>query len=138
MSGHDELAEPRSASPHVLRPDDFPVALSSDGAEIREPVDIGGMTVHFGQHKKQFGRSPLMKGLPNDMCSSTHWTYLIRGKAILRTAAGESATVSAGELLYSPPGHYMEFVEDVEFVEISPLGEFRKVLEHMRRKVDEG
>jgi len=75
---------------------------------------------------------PLFKGLPNDRCSCPHWGYVIRGRMRI-TYADREEVVSAGDLVYMPPGHTGVVEEDFEWAEFSPPAEHDAVLEVVRR-----
>lgn len=118
--------------------EDLPVAIEDGEFEIREPAEVGGMTIHFGRVPKisSVRVASLMKGFPGDMCPCAHWTYVIKGKARVRTKTSEGI-VSAGQVCYSPPEHEWETLEDLEFMEVTPAGQFNKVLDHMREHMRE-
>ena len=75
---------------------------------------------------------PLFKGLPNDRCPCPHWGYVIRGRMRIAYADREEV-VSAGDIVYMPPGHTAVVEEDFEWAEFSPPAEHDAVLAVMLR-----
>ena len=54
----------------------------------------------------------------------------MKGRLKMLTPTGEEE-YSAGQAYYWGPGHVPVAVEDCEFVEFSPTGDFRKVIDHV-------
>jgi hypothetical protein len=76
--------------------------------------------------------APLLKGLPNDLCSCPHWGYVIKGR--MRVSYAESQEVlRAGDLYYLPPGHTGVVEEDFECIEFSPPAANEQVLDIVKR-----
>jgi hypothetical protein len=72
--------------------------------------------------------SPLLQGLPNNLCPCPHWGYVIKGQ--MRVSYAESVEVlQAGDLFYLPPGHTGIVEEDFECVEFSQPAEHERVLD---------
>jgi hypothetical protein len=118
----------------IVRQDELQLGMAGDGYDIRQPVTVGGLSVHFARIQKGSTRKGLYVGLPHDMCPCAHWTYVIRGRALVRSHTGEEAEVKAGDLCYSPPGHTWDILEDIEFVECSSPS-FGPVLDHLRQEL---
>ena len=71
---------------------------------------------------------PLLKGLPDDLCSCPHWGYVIKGR--MRVSYADSQEVlRAGDLYYLPPGHTGVVNEDFECIEFSPPAAHEQVLD---------
>src|SRR5436305_1635604 len=109
------------------------------GAELRlklgsseaRGTERGEMTVQFERWKKGADPSALFKGLPDDMCQSHHYGYLISGRMAHRTKDGEQI-VEAGEAYYIGPGHIPIALEDCELVEFTPTQELLRTIKHVR------
>jgi hypothetical protein len=71
---------------------------------------------------------PLLKGLPNDLCSCPHWGYVIKGQMRVSYADGQE-TIRAGDVFYLPPGHTGVVDEDFECIEFSPPAANQQVLD---------
>ena len=92
--------------------------------------DFDGHTIQFLSFRQDADGTPLMKGLPNDMCHSPHWGYMLKGRVMMRTEGGEEF-YAAGQVFYWPPGHAPVALEDSEYVDFSPTEEFAKVIRHL-------
>lgn len=79
--------------------------------------------------------TPLLEGLPGDLCQCPHWGYVLEGSITLRFADGTQEVTRAGELYYWPAGHTGWTDEGVSFIEISPVHEIRDVMEHLATKM---
>jgi uncharacterized protein DUF861 len=78
--------------------------------------------------------APLLKGLPDDLCSCPHWGYVIKGQMRLSYAGGQNVEVlRAGDLYYLPPGHTGVVEEDFEGIEFSPPAAHEQVLDVVKR-----
>lgn len=77
--------------------------------------------------------TPVLIGLPDDLCSCPHWGYTLKGTIYLRYKDGLQEVAHAGDLWHAPPGHTAWCDEDSEFVEFSPEQEFQGLLQHVRK-----
>ena len=75
---------------------------------------------------------PLLKGLPDDLCSCPHWGYVVKGRMRVSYADGQE-TISAGDLFYLPPGHTGVVEEDFEAIEFSPPEANDRVFDVVKR-----
>ena len=115
---------------HASR-EELPLLFGAGPAAIRG-VDWGGLRALIISLPAGADLGPLFKGLPNDRCSCPHWGYVIRGRMRI-TYADREEVVSAGDLVYMPPGHTGVVEEDFEWAEFSPPAEHDAVLEVVRR-----
>ena len=76
-----------------------------------------------------------MKGLPNDMCHSPHWGYMLKGRITFRFADHEEL-VEAGDAFYLPPGHIPIVEAGTEYVQFSPSEQLHEVAETMIRNME--
>lgn len=84
--------------------------------------------VSFSTATKEQDPSPLLKGLPDNMCQAPHWGYLFKGKMVLEYKNREE-TINAGEAYYMEPGHRPTYVEEgSEWLEFSPKEENDKTM----------
>ena len=79
--------------------------------------------------------TPLLKGLPGDVCHCPHWGYVLKGSITLRFADGSQEVSREGEMYYWPAGHTGWTEEGVSFIEFSPATEIRTVMEHLATKM---
>ena len=56
--------------------------------------------------------TPLLEGLPNNLCQCPHWGMVIKGSIHVTYTDGAEETVNAGEVYYWPPGHTVRVDED--------------------------
>ena len=74
-----------------------------------------------------FDAAPFFKGLPEGMCQSPHWGYVLKGRVRIRYRDREEI-ITAGDAYYLQPGHSPLYEEDTEVVEFSPKGEYERTL----------
>jgi EutQ-like cupin domain len=72
--------------------------------------------------------SPLLQGLPNNLCSCPHWGYVLKGQMRV-TYANSEEVLRVGDLFYLPAGHTGLVEADFEAVEFSPPAEHQVVLD---------
>lgn len=94
--------------------------------------DIGDLTVSFLTFRVDIDGAPLLKGLPDDCCSSPHWGYVTRGKLTFRFPDHDE-TFGEGDAFSVPGGHTPEVAAGTEYVQFSPADELHKVSEVMLR-----
>ncbi len=111
--------------------DTLPETMAAPGVSLRSAV-WGGMTCNYNQFAAGIDFTPLLKGLPDDLCPCPHWGYVLKGRIRVRYADREEVLV-AGDLFYLPPGHAPLAEEDAEFVEFSRPAEHQPVLDHVAR-----
>ena len=75
--------------------------------------------------------TPLLVGLPGDLCDCPHWGQVLEGSITVRYADGSTETTSAGEVYSWPGGHTGWTTTGVVFVEHSPTAQILPVLEHL-------
>ena len=97
--------------------------------------DWGEMNVARVRFPKGADATPLLQGLPQDLCQCPHWGTVLKGAITVRYADGHEETVRAGEVYYWPPGHTVRVEEDYEAVEFSPSGPMDELMEHLAAKL---
>jgi len=112
----------------------LPVMSEAEGS-IVQGTDWGDMKVSYMQFAKGMDASPLLEGLPDNMCPCPHWGYMLKGKIRIGYKDGREEIVEEGQLYYMPPGHTMKVEEDTEMVEFSPIKEMNEVLNHIASKL---
>jgi hypothetical protein len=106
------------------------VMMEGGGASVRS-MPCAGMLVSVLTVPAGTDFSPALKGLPDDLCPSEHWGYVIEGSFHVRYADGTEETTKAGESFYWPAGHTAWTTEDVKFFEVSPEKPMRQLLDHI-------
>lgn len=112
----------------------MPVALKLPVATFRVS-EWGDSAVAYVEMSAGADASPLLKGLPNDMCACPHWGYMLKGAIHVRYTDGKEEICKAGEMFHWPAGHTVWVEEDTSFVEFSPRKELKKVYDHVGEKV---
>ena len=98
---------------------------------------LGGMSIGYMEVPGTADFTPLFKGLPDDMCPSPHWGYVIEGSLTVKYPGGKEETVNAGEVFYWPAPHTGVVEKNVKFIDISPDGPFKTVMDHLAKKMKE-
>ena len=96
--------------------------------------DIDGYTVNFVTFRDEADGTPLLKGLPDDMCQCPHWGYVLKGRLTFRFADHEEV-LEAGDAFYLPAGHIPLVEAGTELIQISPSEELRVTEEVMMRNM---
>jgi hypothetical protein len=86
------------------------------------------MIVCYENFPKGVDATPLFKGLPDDMCQSPHWGYLLRGRVRIKRRDGD-VVLTTGDVYYLEPGHVPVFEEETEILEFSPKREYQKTID---------
>jgi len=110
---------------------DLPAVLTGPGTEIRRQ-DFGGLAVCLLRLEAGVRTDPVFAGLPGDRCQCAQWGHIMRGTIRVHDADG-ARDYGAGESYYWPPGHNLEAVTDVEYLEISRSEEYDALMEHCAR-----
>jgi hypothetical protein len=100
-------------------------------------VDSGGIRIAFESMPAQFppDESPF-KGLPDDRCQCDHWGYLFKGSFRVSYKDGSpDEVVRAGEAYHLRPGHFVQTLEPVEMIELSPVEEHDRTMAVLARNM---
>ena len=99
-------------------------------------ADAGEMRIAFESMPAQFppDESPF-KGLPDDRCQCDHWGYLFKGAFRVTYTDGPEEVVHAGEAYHLRPGHFVQTLEPVELIELSPAEEHDRTMATIARNV---
>jgi hypothetical protein len=98
-------------------------------------VDWGDMNISHVHLPKGADATPLLEGLPQDLCQCPHWGMVLQGSINVRYADGRDEKVKAGEVYYWPAGHTVWVDEDYRSIEFSPEGQMQLVMDHLRGKL---
>jgi hypothetical protein len=105
----------------------LPITIQEDGVVIRES-EMGDLHLGHETYETAFDVGPLLRGLPDDLCQSPHWGYVIRGRFRVRYADREEV-VEAGDVYYLPPGHAPIIEAGTEVIEFSPREAYQQTME---------
>jgi quercetin dioxygenase-like cupin family protein len=113
---------------------------SAASVENHGPVEdrheeIDDYTVNFLTMNQTIDATPLLRGLPGDLCSSPHWGYVFKGRLTYRFADHEEV-FEAGDAFYVPEGHVPIVEAGTEFVQFSPTDELHRVSEVLMRNAE--
>jgi hypothetical protein len=99
-------------------------------------VDAGEMRIAFESMPAAFppDESPF-KGLPGDRCQCDHWGYLFKGSFRVAYDDAPDEIVRAGEAYHLRPGHFVQTLEPVELIEISPVAEHDRTMATVARNM---
>lgn len=92
------------------------------------------MSAEFFTMKKGTDITPLLEGLPEDMCQCPHWGYVLEGDLTVRYTDGTEEPAKGGEVFYWPPGHTVRVNEDAKVILFSPA-RHAHVIDHMADKL---
>lgn len=113
----------------------LPVEMKAGGIETRGVV-WGDVRARWLDLPPGVDFTPLLAGLPGDLCGCPHWGYVLRGSIYVRYADGNEEISSEGETYYWPGGHTgWSGADGVTFLEFSPAAEIEPVLAHIAKKM---
>lgn len=112
---------------------DLPVAFDIPEGTIRL-AEWGAMNVEMGTCRAEIDPSPFFAGLRDDRCQCPHWGYVIKGQMRFRYADREEV-YRAGDAYYAPPGHTPLLEAGCEYVEFSPVEEYRATTVVVKRNM---
>ena len=92
-------------------------------------VDAGGIRIAFESMPGQFppDESPF-KGLPHDRCQCDHWGYVFKGSFRVTYLDGDEEIITPGQAYHLRPGHFVQTLEPVELLELSPVEEHDRTM----------
>lgn len=113
---------------------ELPIRLEAGGVRI-QAQDWGDLNVARIRFPKGANATPLLEGMPQNLCPCPHWGTVLQGSIHVRYADGREETVRAGDVYYWPAGHTVWVDEDYEAVEFSPSGPMGQLIEHLKSKL---
>jgi hypothetical protein len=112
----------------------LPTRLEAGGVCI-QGQDWGEMNVARIRFPAGADATPLLEGMPDNLCPCPHWGTVLKGSIHVTFADGSVETVKAGEAYYWPPGHTVRVDEDYEAIEFSPAGPMSELVTHLKSKL---
>jgi len=88
-------------------------------------VEADGYILGLESFEQAADFTPMYRGLPDDLCQSHHWGYVIKGRMIMHRPEGD-IVAEEGEAYYVGPGHTGE--AGTEVVEFSPSDEYAQTM----------
>ena len=99
-------------------------------------ADAAGMRIAFESMPANFPPDEsLFKGLPNDRCQCDHWGYVFKGSFRVTYKGGPEEIVREGEAYHLRPGHFVQTIEPVELLELSPVAEHDRTMATIARNM---
>jgi hypothetical protein len=98
---------------------------------------LGGMAVAYWEAPAGTDFSPLLAGLPQDMCTSPHWGYVVEGSLRVKYPDGKEEVIKGGEVFYLPAPHTGIVEKNIKFIDFSPEPQFAQVMDHIAKKFAE-
>ena len=114
--------------------DRLPTRLDAGGVCI-QAQDWGDLNVARIRFPSGADATPLLQGMPQDLCPCPHWGTVLRGSIHVRYADGSEETVRAGQVYYWPPGHTVRVDEDYEALEFSPSRQMGELIDHLASRL---
>jgi hypothetical protein len=118
---------------HVSKADLEPIVMgeyegrTADSGDFR--IAFESMPAHFPPDESPF------KGLPDDRCQCDHWGYLFEGSFRVTYTDAPDEVVHAGEAYHLRPGHFLQTLEPVELLELSPVAEHDRTMAVIARNL---
>jgi hypothetical protein len=113
---------------------ELPTRLEAGGICF-QGQDWGGINVARIRLPAGADATPLLEGLPSNLCQCPHWGTVVKGSIHVTYADGTEETVNAGEVYYWPPGHTVRVDEDYEAIEFSPSDQMGELMNHLEAKL---
>jgi hypothetical protein len=91
-------------------------------------IEADGYVLGIESFDQAVDFTPMYRGLPDDLCQSHHWGYVIKGRMIFHRPEGDEA-FEVGEAYYVGPGHTGEVGQPgTVVVEFSPSVEYAETM----------
>jgi hypothetical protein len=99
-------------------------------------VDAAGIRIAFESMPAAFppDESPF-RGLPDDRCQCDHWGYVLKGSFRVSYLDGPDEVVGTGEAYHLRPGHFVQTIEPVELIELSPVEAHDRTMAAIARNI---
>ena len=120
-----------------IKKEDIPVIMEAPGTVMRKLSGLGNMDVNYHELPKGLDFTPLLKGLPNDMCHCPHWGYILEGAFRFIYNDGTEEVFEEGDVFYAPAGHTAIVDKDLKFIDFSPTKELTEVLTNVEKVMSE-
>ncbi len=98
----------------------LPSSTVAEGIVVHE-ADWSDIHVSFETYQKPYDYTPVLHGLPDNLCQSPHWGYLFKGEMRVTYHDGTQERITEGNAYYLPPGHTVYIESGTQFLEFSPV-----------------
>jgi hypothetical protein len=100
-------------------------------------IEVDGYTLGFESFDEAGDFTSFYRGLPDDLCQSHHWGYVIKGRMIMHRPEGD-VVAEAGQAYYVGPGHTGEAaLPGTEILEVSPTAEYAATMAVVEKNLQE-
>ena len=112
---------------------DLPKTVDVNEITIFE-TDWENVHVNFSVCHRTLDITPVLKGLPEDLCQCPHWGMILKGRKVVKYRDHDEV-LNAGDAYYMPPGHSTITNAGTEWLEFSPSNELRNTKEAVERNL---
>lgn len=102
--------------------------------DVYEQV-VDGYEITILDLREETDMAPLLRGLPDDMCSCEHWGYVVKGRVTF-TFTDHVEVFEAGDAFRVLPGHSPATVAKTEWVLFTPADQMAPVNEVIERNLE--
>jgi hypothetical protein len=75
------------------------------------------------------------RAFPDDRCQCDHWGYVFKGSFRVTYLDGPEEVIGTGDAYHLRPGHFVQTIEPVELLELSPVGEHDRTMATLARNL---
>jgi hypothetical protein len=112
---------------------DLPKTVDEQELTIWE-TDWGDIHVSLITCHEELDISPVLRGLPEDMCQCPHWGMILKGRKLVRYKDREEV-LTGGDAYYMEPGHTTLTDAGTEWLEFSPSDALKKTNDAVARNL---
>lgn len=116
-----------------IKKEDIPVINDANGNIMRVLNGFGQFAVSYHEFKKGTDFTPVLKGLPGDMCQCPHYGYIFEGAFRFIFADGTEEVYRSGDVYYAPAPHTAIVEEDTRLLDFNPQHEHDELMEHVAK-----
>ena len=91
-----------------IKKEDIPIISDGDGNIMRVLSGFGQFAVSYHEFKQGTDFTPVLEGLPDDMCPCPHYGYIFEGAFRFIYSDGTEEVYKTGDVYYPRWGSYIE------------------------------
>ena len=116
------------------RAKNLPTTIDAGGVKF-QTVDWAGLNVARVCLPGGADATPLLKGLPGNLCQAPHWGYVLKGSIHVTYGDGREERVTAGERVPLAGGAHRPGGRGLRVHRVQPVRPMGEVLAHVSRKL---
>jgi hypothetical protein len=118
---------------HISKDELEPIVI---GEYTGRSIAAAGIRIAFESMPGHFppDESPF-KGLPDDRCQCDRWGYCYKGSFRVTYLDGPDEVIREGDAYHLRPGHFVQTLEPVELLELSPVEEHDRTMAVLARNM---